>query len=406
MAHDNQSIARALKQAACLVVLGVAGCGGVSGLTSTETIEPPSVSAQKSIVQKPLPAPASETIATVENAKAELANISDDELNSAAIPAANIFGEVANHPTEARGGSSEFGFQQHTFIEEGFDSEPAISPDGKWVAYASTRHAETTDIYLQKVDGLAVTQLTSDAADDEFPTFAPDGQRLAFASNRSGTWDLYMMDRTGRNITQITSGPSHDMHPSFSPDGTRLVYCSLTPRGQWEMWIVNITTGERKMIGYGLFPQWSPQKDKDLIAFQRSRNRGGRWFSLWTCELIDGEARSVTEVAVSNKSAVVSPCWAPDGKRLTFTTIIDPGKLDSRGKPMGQQDVWTVNADGTGKHRITDGKGINTSPVWSNDNRIYFISNRGGSDCVWSVSAGGEAKPAPGTTATTSAPEN
>jgi Tol biopolymer transport system component len=308
----------------------------------------------------------------------------------AALPAANIFGELPDRTTDPKAGSSEFGFQQHTFVDEGYDADPCISPDGKHMLFASTRHSATTDIYMQKVDGLAVTQLTSDAADDAFPTFSPDGQRVAFASNRSGSWDIYMMDRTGKNITQVTSGPAHDMHPSFSPDGSKLAYCSLNARNQWELWIVNLVTNERRQIGYGLFPKWSPQTDKDVVAFQRARNRGGRWFSIWTTEIIDGEARSITEVTVSTNAAVVSPSWSPDGKCLAFGTIVEPNSVDSRGKPTGQQDIWTVNADGTGRHRLTDGKGINTSPYWSKDNRIYFVSNRSGTDCIWSVSAGGK----------------
>jgi TolB protein len=194
-----------------------------------------------------------------------------------------------------------------------------------------------------------------------------------------------MMDHTGKNITQITSGLAHDMHPSFSPDGLRLAYCSLTARGQWELWIVDLTTNERKQIGYGLFPSFSPRRDKDVLAFQRARNRGSRWFSIWTCELIDGEARSITEVTISANAAVVSPSWSPDGKSLAFATIVEPNSVNSHGKPMGQQDVWTVNSDGTGRHRITDGKGVNNSPFWSPDGRIFFVSNRGGTDSIWSV---------------------
>ena len=118
------------------------------------------------------------------------------------------------------------------------------------------------------------------------------------------------------------------------------------------------------MIGFGLFPSWSPDKRVDRIAFQRARQRGSRWFSLWTLDLIDGEARRVTEVAVSSNAAIVSPAWSPDGQKLTFGTIVDPQR-STNGKSDGQQDVWTVNADGTNKHRLTDGNGTNLSPFWA-----------------------------------------
>ena len=54
---------------------------------------------------------------------------------------------------------------------------------------------------------------------------------------------------------QVTSGPAQDLHPSFSPDGKKLAYSSMGQRSnQWEIWTVNLTTGEKKMIAFGLFP--------------------------------------------------------------------------------------------------------------------------------------------------------
>jgi Tol biopolymer transport system component len=313
--------------------------------------------------------------------------------NAAVLPVANVFGELPDTAIDSKTVASEFGFQQHTATDEGYDAEPTLSPDGRWMAFTSTRHDKATDLYLQKTGGQAVTQLTSDTADDAFPTFSPDATKIAFSSNRNGSWDLYTMTPGGKNIVQVTSGPSHDMHPSFSPDGTRLVYCSLGARGQWELWTVTIATGERRQIGYGLFPSWSPQKDKDMIAFQRARNRGARWFSIWSCELQDGEARQMTEVVVSTNAAVVSPCWSPDGSKLAFATVVAPNTVDAEGKPTGQQDIWTVDVDGGNRHRLTDGRGINTSPNWGRDGRVYFVSNRAGTDCIWSVSLNA-AKPA------------
>jgi TolB protein len=202
------------------------------------------------------------------------------------------------------------------------------------------------------------------------------------------------MDVDGRNVTQVTSSPAQDLHPSFSPDGHRLVFSSIGQRSrQWELWTADAQTGERRMIGTGLFPTWSPNKDKDQIAFQRARQRGSRWFSLWTLDLVGGEARNVTEVAVSSNAAIVSPSWSPDGKKLAFSTIIDPAYTDPKGRPTGQQDVWTIASDGTHRQRLTDGSGVNATPFWSRDGRVFFVSDRSGVECVWSAQAQGADAP-------------
>jgi Tol biopolymer transport system component len=91
-------------------------------------------------------------------------------------------------------------------------------------------------------------------------------------------------------------------------------------------------------------------------------------------------------VAVSSNAALVCPSWSPDGRRLAFSTIVEPARV-SGSKPSGQQDVWTVSADGTNRQRLTDGNGQYLTPFWGSDNRVYFVSDRGGAETVWSVRA-------------------
>lgn len=284
------------------------------------------------------------------------------------------------------------GYQQHSYVDEGFDTDVSVSADGDWMAFASTRHSTRSDIYAQRTTGLAVTKLTTDPADDAFPDFSPNGDRIAFCSNRAGNWDIFVMDRDGRNVTAITSGTGHDLHPSFSPDGRKLAFCRIGGRSDlWEIWTADLQTGEQTMVGFGVFPDWSPRMDKNVIAFQRARQRGGRWFSLWTLELSpDGEPTNVTEVAMSTNAALVAPAWSPDGTRLAFATVVDPDVgMPDTDAAIGRQDIWTVNADGTDRHRITDGKGTYATPFWASDGRVYFISDRGGMESVWSAKADG-----------------
>jgi TolB protein len=298
----------------------------------------------------------------------------------------NVFGEMKGIKAGATQLVGDSNFQQHTFLDQGYDADVTVDPTGKWLAFASTRDCEHPNIYTQRVDGTAVIQLTSGSADDAYPVFSPDGSHIAFSSTRAGNWQIFTMDTVGKNITQVTTGPLQAIHPSWSPDGTRLVYCSLGSKSnQWELWCINLQTNERRMIGYGLFPSWSPSRDMDRIAFQRPRQRGSRWFGLWTLDLVNGEATRATEVTVSSNAAILSPTWSPDGTRLTFATVLEPTReISQHGK--GRTDIWIVNADGTNRQRLTDGTGSNLMPCWSGD-RIFFISDRGGSEVVWSARA-------------------
>ena len=274
-----------------------------------------------------------------------------------------------------------------SLTEEGADFDVTIDKAGEQLLYSSTRHRKTSDIYRQRIDGSAITQLTDDENNDVMPALSPDGKTIAFASDRSGNWDLYLMDADGGPAVQLTNDRTHDIHPSFSPDGKHLVYSSLSDRtGQWQMVVIDVANPTTKRyIGHGLFPQWSPKGD--TILYQRARERGTRWFSVWTIELDDrGEAGSPTEIVWSSEYACITPSWSPDGKAVVFCTVTNP-EADTQGDRPAQSDVWIAKANGSGRTKMTRGKFANLQPVWSGDNAIYFVSNRAtnGVENIWAM---------------------
>lgn len=288
-----------------------------------------------------------------------------------------------------------------TYAQEGADFDPVVSPDGEHLVFASTRHRQTEDLYMKRVDGATITQLTDDPARDVMPAFSPDGSRIAFASDRTGRWDIYMIDAGGGQAMQVTNDRHHNIHPSFSPDGKRLVYSSYSrSAGQWQMVVVSLDRpGTRHFIGPGLFPKWVPatSDQSDRILFQRARDRGSRWFSVWTLPLDEaGEAGSPTEIVASTNAAVITPAWSPDGDHIVFCTVSDPGADDQQGAGVSgesgrasrtEADVWVVRADGTGQARLTRGGFANLQPTWASDGTIYFTSNRGGEgvENIWAL---------------------
>ena len=279
---------------------------------------------------------------------------------------------------------------QHSFCEEGGDFDPDISANGKWIVFSSLRHCPNPDIYIKSTFGSTATRLTSDPASEIQPCFSPQGDKVAYASNRSGNFNIWVVGVDGSNPVRLTSGASNDIHPSWSPDGKRIVFCSFGPRSQqWELWIVNAQTPSiKKWIGYGLFPQWSPNPKVPKIAFQLARYRGSQWFSVWTVDFVDGEAKFPTEIVSSVEHACICPSWSADGSRLAYSTITQSsyeGTAPAVPETSGE-DVWVIDLDGRNSLRLTQADASNFSPTWSPADSVFFCSDRGnGIENIWSA---------------------
>jgi len=284
------------------------------------------------------------------------------------------------------------GLTHVTLATEGADFDPCLSRDGTFMVFASTQHRPTSDIYMKSVNGRTITQLTSDPAHDLMPSVSPDGQRIAFASNRAGNWDIYVMAATGGQAVQLTADPSQEVHPSWSPDGKRLVFSRFGEMSsRWEMWVMDVNASSSpEFLGYGLFAKWCPKPGtgtggRDKILFQRSRERGDRAFGLWTIDYKPGDASSPTEVASTSVAALINADWSPDGERIVYAAVENPGIADAATSRPAVADLWMANIDGSGRVNLTSGKFMNLMPTWSKDGRIYFVSNRSGMTNIWSM---------------------
>lgn len=302
--------------------------------------------------------------------------------------------------------------QQVSFAHDGSNFDPMVSRDGQTLLFSSTQHRPTSDIYMQHVGSRVITRLTDDPGQDVMPSLSPDGKRVAFASNRAGSWDIYIMPVTGGKAVQVTADVSNDLSPSWAPDGQSLVFCRLgQTSGRWELWVVDVfNPAQTQFIGYGLFPEWCPVKGTgyagaDQILFQRSRERGSRTFSVWTLDYSTAtqQATNETELASSPDFALINPSWSPDASRIVYAAVPNPENWTTENRPTSAS-LWMIGTDGRGQVNLTSGASIDLMPTWGTSGRVFFVSTRNGVENLWSLdiapailAATGEQAPANGT---------
>jgi len=102
---------------------------------------------------------------------------------------------------------------------------PTFSPDGKRLAFGSSREGDF-DIWVMDAEGNNPVQLTQGGGLDMRPAWSPDGKRLAFTSNRDGNYEIYVMHADGTRVQRVTQHPERDDYASWHPDGRRLVMVS------------------------------------------------------------------------------------------------------------------------------------------------------------------------------------
>ena len=196
-------------------------------------------------------------------------------------------------------------------LRHGFD--PAWSPDGAKLAFASRigrRHAE---IFVADADGSHVVRVTRGAADATAPAWAPDGRRLAFA--RRGTISIVRVDGHGEH--PVARGDD----PAWSPDGKRIAY----ERGE-NVYVRALAGGREVTHGVGRDPAYGP---RGRLAY------------------VSSDDGVVWDVPVApDQLEAASPTWSPDARRLAFS---DRGVL------------WVANA---AADDAPDVVGRGTSPSW------------------------------------------
>jgi eukaryotic-like serine/threonine-protein kinase len=207
------------------------------------------------------------------------------------------------------------------------------------------------------------------------PALSPDGRSVAFVSNRDGPYEIYVGLISGGNLVKLTGDANFKARPCWSPDGTEIAYARLNHSGIWDIWEVPALGGTpRRLILNATDPAWSP--DGQTLAYVKSATG-----ALWTSDLSGQRARRIRQPPLT-VARFAEPRFSPNGRELV--------SVEKWYGPYGFLEVTDLASGKTGK--LTVDEVLALSPAWSPHGKfIYFASSRGGTMNVWKIAVtGGE----------------
>ena len=270
------------------------------------------------------------------------------------------------------------------------DYSPAVSADGKWLAFASNR-LQNAELYLMDLKTRALRQLThTDELDEYMPDFSPDGKELAFVTERTrggmmlppvqasgsdpSSAAIYLMDIDGRNQRPLIDIEGAQRAPVFSPDGQRIAFESKVPtdgnesapgdvdnNDTLEIYIIRTDGTNKTQLTHNDVddghPTWAP--DGKRIAFT---SMVGNIYQIAIVNAAGGEAKQLTFSDASH----YQPTFSPDGKRIIYVS-----------NAHNHYTLWMMDTDGTNKIQLTNHVGAHFEPSLSQDGKtLVFSSDR------------------------------
>jgi TolB protein len=244
------------------------------------------------------------------------------------------------------------------------DRDPAISPDGKYLAFSSNRTG-SFNLFVMTLGESGVLQLTQGKKDDHSPSWSPDGKSLLFNSKRTGNGDLYETSRDGASgFLQLCDRPDSDEYASYGPKGKGILFATapkklvrIRPDSSVVYAEEKGKANSAKVLAHGDEPRFSPDGTRIVFVSRRTKNN-----DIW---MMNADGGMQTQLTTDPKDDE-NPAFSPDGKQIVFAS-----------KRTGNFDLWVMNADGTNQRQLTTDPADETQPCWSVGGYIYYTRETG-----------------------------
>ena len=231
---------------------------------------------------------------------------------------------------------------------------PSWAPDGERIAYTTWERNKADVAIISRIDrrGYAFAEFQGTTTT---PSWSPDGTQIAFSSSMEKVRgqpdpEIYVSDAQGRNPRRLTTSRGVDTSPAWNPrTGEQIAFVS-DRGGSTQIYIVDARGGNVRQIveggGSAVNPAWSPDGQTIAFAWQR---RGTRNYDIYLHDLASRRNVQLTKNVRNNER----PTWAPDGRHLAFES-----------NRSGRRHIYSMLADGTKVRQLTH-EGNNVGPAWS-----------------------------------------
>ncbi len=311
-----------------------------------------------------------------------LTNLSANQtLNFLAAPVTGLVGKMAFETDQGINVMNADTTGETNVTNNGFS--PVWSPDGSKIAFVSDRDAGTVgnfvDLYVMNADGTGVTRITNSPLDDAFPSWAPNQQQLTYTYGNldcdGGEFgfqpEVFVINADGSSPRNLTNTVLPDGLSDWSPGGSSIAFARLPTGdcsdGEGNILAMDSGGGNERLLANSpdgeIVPAYSP--DGSRIAYVReSIDSSG---NLVDESLYVMNADGSDQIKISPDLRIDEegkPTWSPDGTKIAFSGNL-PGEF-------GPEQIFVINADGTGFAQLTSGGSSRRGPSWQH----YSISGR------------------------------